>query len=530
MDFKVPVTKILKILPHPNADRLVIAVVYGYNIVVQKDKWQPGDKILFIPPASILPDNIEKLIFNPESKIKLHNHRVKQTRIRGFPSEGLIVDPNDLKSILDIQQLPFETDLAEVLNIKKYEPEIPGFAQTLSKNKQRNKKTDHPNFHKYNGLNNIRWFPDLFQEGEEVVIQEKLHGCLRNTSEIELVDGTKKTIQEIVDNKLDVDIWGLDHKTNTIVPTKVINWFNNGKTDDWLSIKYTKNKCGSGNWFRKLEVTKNHKFWLPKENKYKEAEFLKPGDTVLFIELSNKAGSYKPKLVEQTIISVDNINKKGKNLDKYDIETETHNFFVNGILVHNSNARAALLPYHANTLWKKIKKFFHLTPKYIHTWGSNNVQIGHDYIGYYGSDVYGNVLKKVGAFNKIKPNETIFGELIGGVDIQKNYDYGHKEHHFVLFDVKILKPDGSQVWLNPEQVEEYAKTRGFDFVPVLYRGPFNKDLAYTLTKGDSVYAPSQKIREGIVIKSRYEYNQEGNKKSVKWISEEYLDKDNTEFH
>jgi hypothetical protein len=45
---------------------------------------------------------------------------------------------------------------------------------------------------------------------------------------------------------------------------------------------------------------------------------------------------YKPKTLIQKISSVEKISTK---YEKYDIETETHNFFANKILVHNSNSR-----------------------------------------------------------------------------------------------------------------------------------------------------------------------------------------------
>jgi RNA ligase (TIGR02306 family) len=139
-------------------------------------------------------------------------------------------------------------------------------------------------------------------------------------------------------------------------------------------------------------------------------------------------------------------------------------------------------------------------------------------------------LDKVDAFSKLKPGETIFGELIGP-GVQKNYEYGHKEHHFVLFDVKVEKEDGSQEYLDPEQAEAYAKERGFDFVPVLYRGVFNAALAKELSMGPSVYCPSEKVREGVVIKARTEYSNASSKKALKLISEEYLDDpSNTDNH
>ena len=96
----------------------------------------------------------------------------------------------------------------------------------------------------------------------------------------------------------------------------------------------------------------------------------------------------------------------------------------------------------------------------------------------------------------------------------------------------MLQPDGTQVWLTPDEVEMFAKDRGFEFVPVLYRGPFNKELTYSLTKGKSEYNDkSEKVREGVVIKAAKNYCVEGNKQALKWVSEDYLnDPTNTDDH
>lgn len=201
--------------------------------------------------------------------------------------------------------------------------------------------------------------------------------------------------------------------------------------------------------------------------------------------------------------------------------------------LHGSNCRAAILPYKANTLWKKLVKFFGLAPEFEYCYGSNNVQLQErkGYKGFYGEDVYGNVLKKVNAFSKIKPNEIIYGELIGE-GIQKNYNYGHKEHHFVLFNVKVQSPDGAK-WLSPDEAEAYALERGFDFVPVLYRGKFDKEKIFNLVKQSSKYHPPTKVMEGIVIKSASDYNNttlSSSKKELKLINEVYLDKDQSDFH
>jgi RNA ligase (TIGR02306 family) len=381
--YKVPYTRIVNITPHNNAERLEVAWVYGFQVVVPKGRYQVGDCVVYIPIDSVLPPEVEALLFpmvkNEDGvmvppKIKLNKSRVRQIRIRGLASQGMIANPADLTSLIDLEYATLETDLAEHLNIVKYEPPAPKFAQTIGKDKQRNKKTEHPLFHKYNGLDNIKWFPDLFQEGEQVCIQEKLHG---------------------------------------------------------------------------------------------------------------------------------------------------------------TNARAGKLPYQTNTLWKKIKKFLGFAGGYENVYGSNNVDISSKsaYNGFYGEDIYGLTFKTMDVFSKLKENETVYGEIIGP-GIQKNYEYGLKEHRFVLFDVKVFDPStGKQTWLKPDEVEAFAKERGFEYVTVLYRGPYNKEHAYSLTKGNSVYCPTQKVREGIVIKACDNYSNEGNKKALKWVSEDYLDdKSNTDFH
>lgn len=372
--FKVPLTKIIEIQPHNNATSLEFAVVYGFRVVVRKNEYKAGDIVLYIPIDSILPEALERRLFPEGSKIKLHNSRVKQIKIRGEYSQGMIVDLTSLDAPFSNAEMSemVETDMSTTLGITKYQPPAAAYQGPTT---PRDKPKENPYFHSYNGVENIKWYPELFKEDEEIIIQEKLHG---------------------------------------------------------------------------------------------------------------------------------------------------------------SCCRAAILPFRANTIWKKILKLLRLAPTHERCYGSNNVQLQDrkGYTGWYGENVYGKVLERVKAFDKMKSGEIIYGELIGE-GIQKNYTYGHKEHHFVLFDVKILQEDGTTKWLNPEESEAYAKERGFDFVPILFRGLFHKEYAHELTKGNSVYCPSQKVREGIVIKSRNSYNDPfmpSNKKCVKWLSEKYLEGDQSDFH
>lgn len=376
-EYKVPVTTIKEIKSHSNADSLEFAVVYGFEVIVRKGVYKPGDVILFIPVDSVLPQWLTEKLFGEGSKIKLNKNRVRQIKIRGQYSQGMVVDLEDVMEIIkrtcvgDLKDY-LEQDFSKVLEITKYEPPTANYQQGVTR--KRDKPKENPFFHKYNGVDNIKWYPDLFKPDEDVVVQEKLHG---------------------------------------------------------------------------------------------------------------------------------------------------------------SNCRAAILPFQANTFWKKLVKFFRFAPKFEYCYGSNNVQLQErtNYKGFYGTNVYGAVLERVKAFDKMKPGEIIYGELIGE-GIQKNYDYGHKDHHFVLFDVKFQVEGGSK-WLNPIETALYAKERGFDFVPVLYSGKFDKEKIEELVKQPSTYYPNHKVMEGVVIKSLNDYNNptlSSSKKVLKLINPVYLEKDQSEFH
>lgn len=109
----------------------------------------------------------------------------------------------------------------------------------------------------------------------------KLHGCLHARTRILLTDGTRKEIKDIVDNKLDVEVFGMDKKGH-IVRTKVINWFNTGKTDDWLTINFTCRRVG-GRKDSSIRCTPNHEFYDPSSKKYIQAKNLSIGDDVQMI-------------------------------------------------------------------------------------------------------------------------------------------------------------------------------------------------------------------------------------------------------
>ena len=84
----VEVCEISNIEPHPNADRLDIPTVKGWNCIVQKGSYRAGDWCVFFPPDSVLPDWI---ISDYELEFLKKGGRVGTLKLRGYISQGLIL-------------------------------------------------------------------------------------------------------------------------------------------------------------------------------------------------------------------------------------------------------------------------------------------------------------------------------------------------------------------------------------------------------------------------------------------------------
>lgn len=199
--------------------------------------------------------------------------------------------------------------------------------------------------------------------------------------------------------------------------------------------------------------------------------------------------------------------------------------------IHGTSWRAGWLPTSANTFWKKVKKFFGLFPAYEFVYGSRNVQLQEKKYkqgktGFYESNVYLDIVKAYNIREKMLPDEVLYGEVYGD-SIQKDYTYGCApgERKFVAYDVM---KNGE--WLDPLDFEILCDSRGIPRVPKLYEGPFSRLIASQLVDGDSVLASEQKVREGIVIKPLKEQRNYIGRKMLKYISDSYLLRDNTDFH
>ena len=161
----------LTVREHPDADRLEIAVHGGYQMVVGKGVWSTGDRAVYIPEASVLPDSlIEEMGLTGRLAGKGRN-RVKAVRLRGVVSQGLVA-PLGSPHLRGLRNPPaLGDDLAEALGIVKWEPPIPPRMDGVAEPCSWPSGFDVDSWQKH---------PDLFVMGERVQVTEKLHGtfCL----------------------------------------------------------------------------------------------------------------------------------------------------------------------------------------------------------------------------------------------------------------------------------------------------------------------------------------------------------------
>ena len=163
----------LAIEPHENADALELAKVGGYRAVVVKGRYQTGDLAVYVPEGSLVPGYLQERLGLVGRLAGSKKNRVKAIRLRGVLSQGLIV-PIDGGGTIENghgarRAVSEGDDLAAFLGIEKYVPPVPASmaGAVWAAGQDRTLGYD---------VDNVKRWPDVLEEGEPVVITEKVHG------------------------------------------------------------------------------------------------------------------------------------------------------------------------------------------------------------------------------------------------------------------------------------------------------------------------------------------------------------------
>lgn len=162
----VEVVQVGEILSHPNADRLAITHVRGWQVVIGKDDFKPGDKAFYVEPDYVVPTDRPEFAFLSRKETADRKFRVKPCRFRGERSQGLLLPlPSSLTSS------KVGDNVAELLGVERYVSRIEidtGGDSTVGPPGLFVPKFD---------VESLRRYPDLITPGTPVIITEKIHGC-----------------------------------------------------------------------------------------------------------------------------------------------------------------------------------------------------------------------------------------------------------------------------------------------------------------------------------------------------------------
>lgn len=110
------IREISSIRPIEGADNIELAQIGGWQVVVKKGEFSPGNLCIYCEIDSILPEK-------PEFEfLRSRNFRIKTMKLRGELSQGICFPT----SILNRTDFWIDDDVTEELQITKFEPQIPG--------------------------------------------------------------------------------------------------------------------------------------------------------------------------------------------------------------------------------------------------------------------------------------------------------------------------------------------------------------------------------------------------------------------
>jgi hypothetical protein len=220
---------------------------------------------------------------------------------------------------------------------------------------------------------------------------------------------------------------------------------------------------------------------------------------------------YKPRLIEQTIDFVKPYAGK-ETSSRWDLETETHNFFANYILVHNSNCRAGLIEGELMAGSKAVRRKQPAEDKF-----ASNI--------YWYPLSLEPVRKLVETLGSENRQVILFGEVYGS-KIQ-SFHYGLKGIlGFRAFDLLI-----NGKYLDWPEFQTLCELFGIETVPVVATLPFDLDAIKRLSEGKTLLMKQDAhIREGLVVHPiRERTHPKVGRVILKYVSDSYLFGEKSDF-
>lgn len=203
------------IAPIDGADLIELATIRGWNVVIKKDEFQIGDKVIYCEIDSWIPKEIAPFLSHDDAKPYkgIFGGRLRTKKIRGVFSQGLVLNPKEF----GVDSLEVGSDVSEQLGIIKWECDnIGGLAGDI--------KGDFPIFIRKTDqerLQNIETIPN-----SSYTITEKLEG---SSMTIYRKDGVFGVCSRNIDLKLE--------QTGNMFVNKFKNVYDKEFEKSWIELE-----------------------------------------------------------------------------------------------------------------------------------------------------------------------------------------------------------------------------------------------------------------------------------------------------
>lgn len=180
-------------------DRVVLATIENYPVIVRKDEYKEGDLCVYVYYDTLLPVRPEFEFLRKSSYSPKYNaFRIRNMKLCGKYSSGLALPLSVLPK--DFKPIKAGVEVSEVLGITKYDPELAG--EQLSKKQVKGVRKFIQTVHKafmrcklYRKLvtkikrkiaeNNLRAYPDTVSKSNETNIEKIWGNLMENHSDRE---------------------------------------------------------------------------------------------------------------------------------------------------------------------------------------------------------------------------------------------------------------------------------------------------------------------------------------------------------
>lgn len=177
---------ILDLQPIEGADRIEVAKIRGWNVVVKKGEFSIGDKCVYFEVDSVLPADDERYNFLKNAfNSRLNGYRIKTVRMRGQISQGLalpITEFPELEYRVKEGTLNVGDDVTELLNVRIYTEPISNVMGAKSKSTFPSELIQKTDAERYQNIDFNNWYQN--------VINADSHGHTLTFISTEKLDGT----------------------------------------------------------------------------------------------------------------------------------------------------------------------------------------------------------------------------------------------------------------------------------------------------------------------------------------------------